>query len=38
MVHVETHTETRSVALGGKSPEEIARRELEEIVEASHRH
>jgi hypothetical protein len=38
MVHVKTHTETRSVALGGKRPEEIARRELNEIVEASRRH
>ena len=38
MVHVKTHTETRSVALGGRKPEEIARRELEHIVEASHRH
>jgi hypothetical protein len=38
MVHVKTHTETRSIALGGKSPEDIARRELEEIVEASLRH
>jgi hypothetical protein len=38
MVHVKTHTETRSVALSGKSPEDIARRELEEIVEASRRH
>ena len=38
MVHVKTHTETRSVALGGKNPEDIARRELKEIVEASHRH
>jgi hypothetical protein len=38
MVHVKTHTETRSVALGGKRPEDIARHELEEIVEASRRH
>jgi hypothetical protein len=38
MVHVTTHTETRSVALGGKRPEDIARRELKEIVEASSRH
>jgi len=37
MVHVQTHTEKRSVALSGKSPEDIARRELQEIVEASHR-
>jgi hypothetical protein len=38
MVHVKTHTETRSVALSGKSPQDIAKRELEEIVEASRRH
>jgi hypothetical protein len=38
MVHVKTHTETRSVALSGKKPEDIARRELKEIVEASRRH
>jgi hypothetical protein len=38
MVHVTTHTETRTVALSGKRPEDIARRELEEIVEASQRH
>lgn len=38
MVHVRTHTETRSVALGGSTPEDIARRQLEEIVEASRRH
>ena len=38
MVHVKTHTETRSVALSGESPEDIARRELKEIVEASRRH
>jgi ABC-type sugar transport system ATPase subunit len=38
MVHVKTHTETRSVALGGKTPEDVARRQLEEIVEASRRH
>ena len=38
MVHVKTHTETRSVALSGKSPEDVARRELKEIVEASRRH
>ena len=38
MVHVKTHTETRSVALSGKSPEDIARRELKEIVEASGQH
>ena len=37
MVHVKTHTETRSVALGGKRPEEVARQQLEEIVEASRR-
>ena len=38
MVHVKTHTEMRSVALSGQSPEDIARRELKEIVEASRRH
>jgi hypothetical protein len=38
MVHVKTHTETRSVALNGRKPEDIARRELEQIVEASRRH
>ena len=38
MVHVKTHTETRSVALSGQTPEDVARRELEQIVEASHRH
>jgi hypothetical protein len=38
MVQVKTHTETRSVALGGRKPEDVARRELEEIVEASRRH
>ncbi len=38
MLHVQTHTETRSVALSGNSPEDIARRELKEIVEASRRH
>ena len=37
MVHVKTHTEARSVALSGKSPEDIARRELKEIVEAAAR-
>jgi hypothetical protein len=35
MVHVKTHTETRSVALGGKQAEDVARHELEEIVAAS---
>ena len=38
MVHVKTHTETRSISLSGKKPEDVARRELEEIVEASRRH
>ena len=38
MVHVKTHTETRAVALGGNRPEDVARRELKEIVEASLRH
>ena len=35
MVHVKTHTETRSVELGGGSPEQIARDVLNEIVNAS---
>ncbi|HEX9275401.1 MAG TPA: hypothetical protein VGA51_03250 [Casimicrobiaceae bacterium] len=38
MVHVKTHTETRSVALGGNTPEEVARRELNEIIDADRRH
>lgn len=38
MVRVKTHTETRSVALGGRRPEDVARYELEEIIRASDRH
>jgi hypothetical protein len=34
MVVVKTHTETRSVELGGASPEAVARRVLNEIVDA----
>ena len=34
MVHVTTHTETRSVELGNSTPEEIARSVLDEIVGA----
>ena len=34
MVHVETHTETRSVELGTSTPEAIARRVLNEIIDA----
>lgn len=37
MVQVKTSTETRSVALEGRKPEDIARRELEAIVEANGR-
>jgi hypothetical protein len=35
MVHVKTHTEKRSVALGGQRPDDIARHQLNEIVAAS---
>ena len=35
MVQVRTHTETRSVELGGDTPEAIARRVLDEIVDAN---
>jgi hypothetical protein len=35
MVHVKTHTETRSVALSGRDAEDIARGELQQIVEAN---
>jgi hypothetical protein len=35
MVHVKTHTETRSVELGGGTPEQVARDVLSEIVNAS---
>ena len=38
MVHVKTHTETRSVAVSGERPEDVAQRELKEIVEASRQH
>jgi CTP:molybdopterin cytidylyltransferase MocA len=38
MVHVKTHTEMRSVALSGKSPEDIARRELEDSRGQPRRH
>jgi hypothetical protein len=34
MVTVKTHTETRSVELGGDAPEIVARRVLDEIVDA----
>ena len=35
MVQVRTHTETRSVALGSEVPEAVARRVLDEIIEAN---
>jgi hypothetical protein len=35
MVIVTTHTETRSIELGGDAPEAVARRALTEIVEAN---
>lgn len=35
MVHVRTHTETRSIELGGDRPEVVARRVLDEILGAS---
>ena len=35
MVIVRTHTETRSIELGSNTPEEVARRALNEIVDAS---
>lgn len=35
MVHVKTHTETRSVALGEGNPDQIARDVLIEIVNAA---
>ena len=38
MVHVETHTETRSVELGDSTPEEISRRVLDEIIDADLKH
>jgi len=37
MVIVKTHTETRSVQLGGNSPEGIARQVLNEIIDADRR-
>ena len=35
MVQVQTHTETRSVALAGDVPEAVARRVLDEIIDAN---
>ena len=35
MVTVKTHTETRSIELGSDTPEEVARRALNEFVDAS---
>lgn len=37
MVIVKTHTETRSIELGGDAPETVARRALNEIVDADHK-
>jgi hypothetical protein len=34
MLHVKTHTETRSLQLRGQDPDELARRVLAEIVSA----
>jgi hypothetical protein len=34
MLHVKTHTEVRSVELGSQEPQSLARRILEEIVDA----
>jgi hypothetical protein len=34
MLHVKTHTETRSVELRNQSPEELARGVLEEVVKS----
>jgi hypothetical protein len=34
MVHVETHTETRTVELGNSTPEKISRQVLNEIIDA----
>lgn len=34
MLHVKTHTETRSIELGKQEPEVLARRVLTEIVDA----
>ena len=35
MVQVTTHTETRSVELGSEKPEAVARRVLDEIIDAN---
>jgi hypothetical protein len=37
-VHVQTHTETRSVELGDSTPEDIARSVLNEIIDADLQH
>jgi hypothetical protein len=37
MLHLKTHTETRSVDLGGQDAANVARRVLTEIVEAQTR-
>jgi len=37
MITVKTHTETRSVELGGNAPEAIARRVINEILDADRR-
>lgn len=37
MMKISTHTEVRSVELGNDDPEAVARRVLEEIVEAQSR-
>lgn len=37
MVVVKTHTETRSVQLGGSAPEVLARQVLDEIIDADRR-
>ena len=34
MVIVKTHTETRSIELGSSAPEAVARRTLDEIIDA----
>jgi len=34
MLHLKTHTETRSVELGDQTPEELASRLLNEVVNA----
>ena len=38
MVHIQTHTETRAVALGDNMPEAIARTVLNEIIDADIQH